>query len=142
LGGSPNCQPRNDEALGRINGGGVLGVALFLFALRFVLQDGIHDLFKTHRVQREFFLIRSRLRFLLFGGHWLPMSKNNLSIICQCLAEDAYVVTLLAAKMIDAKILEPGEIQKMRETMPERELEFCRDYIEKLKGLGLRDEGL
>ena len=67
------------------------------------------------------------------------MTKNNLSIICQCLAEQAYIQNLLADKMIDAKVLERGELQKMRETMPESETEFCEDYLRKLKALGLTD---
>jgi hypothetical protein len=68
------------------------------------------------------------------------MTKDNLSIICQCLADQAYTLNLLSEKLIDAKILEPGELQKMREIMPERMLEFRLNFLEQLKTLGLTDE--
>jgi hypothetical protein len=70
------------------------------------------------------------------------MKKDNLSIICECLAEQAYMQNLLAEKMIDAKILQRGELQKMLETMPERKLEFCLDFLEQLKTRGLTGEEL
>jgi|HubBroStandDraft_4_1064222.scaffolds.fasta_scaffold06133_7 hypothetical protein len=68
------------------------------------------------------------------------MTNNNLRIICECIAEQAYTQNLLAEKMIDASILQRGELQKMRETMPETKLEFCLDFLEQLKTRGLSDE--
>jgi hypothetical protein len=68
------------------------------------------------------------------------MTKNDLRIICECLAEQAYMQNLIAEKMIDAKILQRGELQKMLETMPERKVEFCLDFLQQLKTRGLTGE--
>jgi hypothetical protein len=68
------------------------------------------------------------------------MNRETLVALCQYLAEQAYMNNLLTERLIDAKILQRGELQKMLEAMPERRLEFCQDYLAYLKTLGLNPD--
>jgi hypothetical protein len=54
--------------------------------------------------------------------------------------EQAYTQNLIAEKLIDANILQRGELQKLRKIIPKRKSEFCLDFLEQLKTRGLTDE--
>jgi hypothetical protein len=70
----------------------------------------------------------------------LPMSPESLAALCQYLAEQSYMNTLLVRKLVGHGILQPGEMQLLFEDNPEEREEFYKDFLKYLASIGLKSQ--
>ena len=65
------------------------------------------------------------------------MKQGNVKALAQCLAEQQWMLTQLVTRLVELRVLQPGEM-KIRFDRPsdERE-EFVRDFLNHLESIGL-----
>jgi hypothetical protein len=68
-----------------------------------------------------------------------PLSNEVLKTLCQFLAEQAYMNHLVAKRLVKLGFFEAGELQRLSEADPNEKKEFCLDFLNYLKSIGLEN---